>query len=236
MAARAGGVGYGELNHFVAAGHLGRCAIGSSSAGRSRPPGRRRCCIPGYRRHSVARERATLDSRRAAICLVAWHPCDEKVGESYQDVLMLKLACHDERKAFPVGFVDDDEEPEFAAVVGPSLDEIIGTDARRDGLRGVRRRPCDRRRRGRQGRCRLSGLRPLALGCGGTKPTASCTSITDETVWKSNGGGTGGGVSGLSPLPACQKGVGVPASTAKAGGRGMPEIEGDADPTAAIAS
>jgi len=77
---------------------------------------------------------------------------------------------------------------------------------------------------------------PLVLGCGGTQPTTSCTSITDETVWKSNGGGTGGGVSGLSPLPACQKGVGVPASTAKAGGRGMPEIEGDADPTAAIAS
>ena len=64
----------------------------------------------------------------------------------------------------------------------------------------------------------------------------SGTSITDETVWKSNGGGAGGGVSGPFPLPAYQKGVGVPASTAKAGGRGMPEIEGDADPTAAIAS
>jgi len=149
---------------FRRGGHLGRCAIGSSSAGRSRPPGRRRCCIPGDRRHSVAQERATLDSRRAAICLVAWHPCDEQVGESHQDVLMQKLACHDERKAFPVGFVDDDEEPEFAAAVGPSLDEIIGPDARRDGLRSVRRRPCNRRRRGRQGPCRLSGLRPTGTG------------------------------------------------------------------------
>jgi len=71
---------------------------------------------------------------------------------------------------------------------------------------------------------------PLVLGCGGTRLTASGTSITGETVWKSNGGGTGGGVSDLFPLPAYQKGVGVPASTAKAGGRGVPDIAGDADP------
>lgn len=70
---------------------------------------------------------------------------------------------------------------------------------------------------------------PLVLGCGGTRITASGT-ITDEIVWKSNGGGTGGGVSTLFALPAYQQGAGVPKSTAKAGGRGVPDVAGDADP------
>jgi len=71
---------------------------------------------------------------------------------------------------------------------------------------------------------------PLVLGCGGTRITASATAITDETVWNSNGGGTGGGVSTLFPLPTYQKGAGVPAAPVKAGGRGVPDVSGDADP------
>ena len=71
---------------------------------------------------------------------------------------------------------------------------------------------------------------PLVLGCGGTKITASAAAITDETVWNSNGGGTGGGVSDLFALPSYQRDANVPASTSKSGGRGVPDISGDADP------
>ena len=72
--------------------------------------------------------------------------------------------------------------------------------------------------------------KPTVLGCGGTRLTASGGAIADETVWKSNGGGTGGGVSDLFPLPAYQTGAGVPASTVDGGGRGVPDVAGNADP------
>lgn len=71
---------------------------------------------------------------------------------------------------------------------------------------------------------------PLVLGCGGTKITVSAGKITDEIVWNSNGGGTGGGVSALFALPAYQQGAGVPASPTKTGGRGVPDVAGNADP------
>jgi kumamolisin len=71
---------------------------------------------------------------------------------------------------------------------------------------------------------------PFVLGCGGTKIVALADKITDETVWNSNGGGTGGGVSTLFALPAWQQGAGVPAAQAKTGGRGVPDVAGDADP------
>ncbi len=71
---------------------------------------------------------------------------------------------------------------------------------------------------------------PFVLGCGGTKITASADAITGETVWNSNGGGTGGGVSTLFALPDYQAKAGVPAAGAKSGGRGVPDVSGDADP------
>jgi len=71
---------------------------------------------------------------------------------------------------------------------------------------------------------------PLVLGCGGTRITASATVITDETVWNSNGSGTGGGVSSLFALPAYQQAAGVPPTPTKVGGRGVPDVAGDADP------
>ena len=71
---------------------------------------------------------------------------------------------------------------------------------------------------------------PLVLGCGGTRITASATAITEETVWNSNGGGTGGGVSDLFALPAYQQGIKAPAAPSKTGGRGVPDVAGDADP------
>ena len=72
---------------------------------------------------------------------------------------------------------------------------------------------------------------PLVVGCGGTR-LASSTSPAGETVWNSDGGGTGGGISALFPVPAYQAHVHLPASADPGGakGRGVPDVSGDADP------
>ncbi len=72
---------------------------------------------------------------------------------------------------------------------------------------------------------------PHALACGGTSLRAKGTAIATETVWNdgANGGATGGGVSDVFALPSWQKGVGVPAAK-KLGGRGVPDVAGNADP------
>ena len=44
------------------------------------------------------------------------------------------------------------------------------------------------------------------------------------------GGATGGGVSNVFPLPIWQSGFNVPKPTVSAGGRGVPDVAGDADP------
>jgi kumamolisin len=73
---------------------------------------------------------------------------------------------------------------------------------------------------------------PHALACGGTNLAVSGNVISGETVWNSGGGrGTGGGVSQFFPKPAYQSSVLVPGSPAgSAGGRGLPDVCGDADP------
>jgi kumamolisin len=72
---------------------------------------------------------------------------------------------------------------------------------------------------------------PHALACGGTSLRASGTAIQSETVWNdgANGGATGGGVSDVFALPSWQTGARVPSSSAT-GGRGVPDVSGDADP------
>jgi kumamolisin len=72
----------------------------------------------------------------------------------------------------------------------------------------------------------------FALGCGGTTLQASGEQIVTETVWNDqpNGGAGGGGVSDVFPLPSWQHGFDVPSPTVKAGGRGVPDVAGDADP------
>ena len=71
---------------------------------------------------------------------------------------------------------------------------------------------------------------PHVLSCGGTKLIADGTSISDETVWNEGpGGATGGGVSNFFPLPAWQDKAGVPKPTVSTGGRGVPDVAGDAD-------
>jgi kumamolisin len=81
---------------------------------------------------------------------------------------------------------------------------------------------------------------PHALGCGGTNLVASSNTISSETVWNTmsvaangtfTGGGTGGGVSQFFPKPAYQSTVTVPAPpVGNTGGRGVPDVAGDADP------
>jgi kumamolisin len=74
---------------------------------------------------------------------------------------------------------------------------------------------------------------PHVLACGGTKLVARGSVITSEVVWNetaSNEGATGGGVSNIFALPTWQTNANVPAPSNKAGGRGVPDVAGDADP------
>jgi kumamolisin len=74
---------------------------------------------------------------------------------------------------------------------------------------------------------------PHVLACGGTNLQGSGSTITAETVWNAQpqGGATGGGVSNIFPLPTWQASSKVPKATDPAGGRGVPDVAGDADPT-----
>jgi len=71
-----------------------------------------------------------------------------------------------------------------------------------------------------------------ALGCGGTRLEASGASITSEIVWNElpNDGASGGGVSGVFPKPSWQSTFNIPKPPAAGGGRGVPDVAGDADP------
>jgi kumamolisin len=70
---------------------------------------------------------------------------------------------------------------------------------------------------------------PYALACGGTKLTATGTSISSEVVWnEGTDSATGGGVSDHFTVPDYQRTLKLP-TTAKPG-RGLPDVAGDADP------
>lgn len=72
---------------------------------------------------------------------------------------------------------------------------------------------------------------PFVLGCGGTLLHGSGDAIADESVWNSNGGGTGGGVSTLFALPDYQARAAVPTPAGGGGAmRGVPDVAGNADP------
>ena len=68
---------------------------------------------------------------------------------------------------------------------------------------------------------------PWIVGCGGTH-----LSKTAETVWNSNGAGTGGGISTLFAAPGYQANLKLPAPADPGAkpGRGVPDVAGDADP------
>jgi kumamolisin len=82
--------------------------------------------------------------------------------------------------------------------------------------------------------CDYPASSPYALACGGTRLEASTSTgaISSETVWNdgSSGGATGGGISTLYPLPSWQANAGVPAASVSTGGRGVPDVAGNADP------
>ena len=75
---------------------------------------------------------------------------------------------------------------------------------------------------------------PHVLACGGTKLNANGTTIISEVVWNelaNKEGATGGGVSNVFALPVWQANAHVPAPSVSTGGRGVPDVSGDADPT-----
>jgi kumamolisin len=80
---------------------------------------------------------------------------------------------------------------------------------------------------------------PYALGCGGTKLVGSTATgaVISEVVWNelsANEGAGGGGVSDQFAVPSWQAAAGVPARSggpAGPGGRGVPDVAGNADPT-----
>jgi kumamolisin len=74
---------------------------------------------------------------------------------------------------------------------------------------------------------------PHVLGCGGTKMVGSGTTITSEVVWNdgAQGGASGGGVSNTFALPTFQQNANVPKPSGTSGGRGVPDVAGDASPT-----
>jgi kumamolisin len=74
---------------------------------------------------------------------------------------------------------------------------------------------------------------PHVLACGGTKLAATNGAISAEVVWNEQAnqeGATGGGVSNVFALPSWQANAGVPAPSGSTGGRGVPDVSGDADP------
>ena len=71
---------------------------------------------------------------------------------------------------------------------------------------------------------------PHILACGGTNLQSANGTISSETVWNdgAQGGATGGGFSVQFPLPSWQASAGV--TPPSGGGRGVPDVSGDADP------
>ena len=73
---------------------------------------------------------------------------------------------------------------------------------------------------------------PHVLGCGGTELIAANGAIQQEVVWNDQpqGGASGGGVSSVFPIPPWQMKANVPKPPTSGGGRGVPDVAGDASP------
>jgi kumamolisin len=71
---------------------------------------------------------------------------------------------------------------------------------------------------------------PHILACGGTSLQTANEAITSETVWNNGaeGGASGGGFSNQFPLPVWQASANI--KPPFGGGRGVPDVSGDADP------
>jgi kumamolisin len=107
-----------------------------------------------------------------------------------------------------------------AAALGITITVAAGDDGSSDGATG--------------NNVDFPASSPHVLACGGTKLDANGATIVSEVVWNetaNNEGATGGGVSNLFALPSWQANSKVPAPSVKTGGRGVPDVTGDADPT-----
>ena len=108
-----------------------------------------------------------------------------------------------------------------AAVLGVTITVAAGDDGATDGVKGTAKH------------VDFPASSPHVIACGGTKLNGSGTTIASEVVWNelaSKEGATGGGVSAMFALPSWQAGVGVPKPSGSTGGRGVPDVAGDADP------
>ena len=119
-----------------------------------------------------------------------------------------------------------DEAFSDAAALGATVTVAAGDNGSSDDPSGETSVHCD-----------FPASSPHALACGGTTLIGNTSSfaISSEVVWNelaSSEGASGGGVSDVFPLPSWQANAGVPASTSgsSGGGRGVPDVAGNADP------
>ena len=113
-----------------------------------------------------------------------------------------------------------DEACQSAAALGITITVAAGDDGSTDGGTG--------------NNVDFPASSPHVLACGGTKLDANGATIVSEVVWNelaNNEGATGGGVSNVFALPSWQTKAHVPAATTRMGGRSVPDVAGDADPT-----
>jgi kumamolisin len=109
-----------------------------------------------------------------------------------------------------------------AAAVGVTITVACGDDGSTDGVSGT------------GNHVDFPASSPHVLACGGTTLNGSGATIVSEVVWNElaiGEGATGGGVSAVFPLPVWQQNSNVPASPTPGGGRGVPDVAGDADPS-----
>ncbi len=113
-----------------------------------------------------------------------------------------------------------DDACQSAAALGITITVAAGDDGSTDGGTG--------------NNVDFPASSPHVLACGGTTLIANGSAISSETVWNelaSDEGATGGGVSTLFALPSWQANSNVPAASTSTGGRGVPDVAGDADPS-----
>ena len=106
-----------------------------------------------------------------------------------------------------------------AAALGVTITVAVGDDGSTDGLTG--------------NNVDFPASSPHVLSCGGTSVAANGSTLISEAVWNDlaeNDGATGGGVSNFFALPIWQANANVPAPSGTTGGRGVPDVSGDADP------
>ena len=111
-----------------------------------------------------------------------------------------------------------DEACQSAAALGITITVASGDNGSSDGASG--------------NNVDFPASSPHVLGCGGTELIGANGVIQQEIVWNDQpqGGASGGGVSSVFTLPPWQMNANVPAPPTSGGGRGVPDVAGDASP------